>query len=120
MIDPSAEKLAKLVRLLASDQPGEVVATARAIGRALRAAGSDWHDFAGRLLKPTTSRRDQPQDDRTGNWHAMREHCRVNTSLLRPRESVFIANLDNWRGELTAKQLAWLQSIYARCKRTNA
>ena len=39
-------RLAKLLPLLASDQPGEVVATARAIGQTLQRGGMDWHDFA--------------------------------------------------------------------------
>ncbi len=41
-----AQRLAKLVPVLGSDQPGEVVAAADAIGRALRGAGLDWHDLA--------------------------------------------------------------------------
>ena len=39
-------QLAKLLPLLASDQPGEVVATARAIGQTLQRGGMDWHDLA--------------------------------------------------------------------------
>ena len=39
-------RLAKLLPLLASDQPGEVVATARAIDLTLRRGGMDWHDLA--------------------------------------------------------------------------
>ena len=39
-------RLAKLLPLLASDQPGEVVATARAIGQTLQRGGMDWHDLA--------------------------------------------------------------------------
>jgi hypothetical protein len=38
-------RLAKLLPLLSSDQPGEVVATARAIGQTLK-RGMDWHDLA--------------------------------------------------------------------------
>jgi hypothetical protein len=50
MIDlGTAEKLQKFVKLLTSDQDGEVVAAARAICRALRNAGSDIHEFADRL-----------------------------------------------------------------------
>ncbi|CAH1696805.1 hypothetical protein CHELA1G11_70030 [Hyphomicrobiales bacterium] len=41
--------LGKLVRLLSSDHDGEVVNAARAIGRSLQAAGSDWHELADRL-----------------------------------------------------------------------
>ncbi|SFK79182.1 hypothetical protein [Methylocapsa palsarum] len=39
-------KITKLIPRLASDFDGEVVATARAIGRALKSAGLDWHDVA--------------------------------------------------------------------------
>jgi hypothetical protein len=39
-------RLAKLLPLLASDQSGEVVATARAIGQTLQRGGMDWHDLA--------------------------------------------------------------------------
>ena len=38
-------KLAKLVPMLSSNQPGEVAATARAIERTLKSAGADWHDL---------------------------------------------------------------------------
>ena len=39
-------RLGKLIRLLSSDKPGEVVAAAGAINRALQAAGSDIHQLA--------------------------------------------------------------------------
>jgi hypothetical protein len=39
-------RLAKLLPLLASNQSGEVVATARAIGQTLQRGGMDWHDLA--------------------------------------------------------------------------
>jgi hypothetical protein len=47
-----APKLAKLLPVLASDKDGEVIATARAIGRTLSAAGADWHDLAAVLTEP--------------------------------------------------------------------
>ncbi len=43
---PAESKITKLVPRLASDFDGEVVATARAIGRALKSAGRHWHDVA--------------------------------------------------------------------------
>jgi len=46
---PISDKLAALIPRLASDKDGEVVATARAIGRQLAKAGTDWHDLADRL-----------------------------------------------------------------------
>lgn len=50
MIPPAiAPKLAKLLPLLASDHDHEVIATARAIGRTLASAGSDFHALAAAL-----------------------------------------------------------------------
>ena len=43
-------RLAKLLPLLSSDQPGEVVATARAIGQTLQRGDMDWHDLAALVL----------------------------------------------------------------------
>jgi hypothetical protein len=40
------ESVAKLIPRLASPHDGEVIATARAVGRALQSAGCDWHDLA--------------------------------------------------------------------------
>ena len=41
------KQLVKIIPLLSSNQPGEVVAAAAAIGRTLAAAGKDWHWLAG-------------------------------------------------------------------------
>lgn len=46
---PVADMLAKLLPRLASDQDGEVVATANAIRRTLGSAGLDLHDLAKRV-----------------------------------------------------------------------
>jgi hypothetical protein len=43
---PLPEIVAKLIPRLASPYDGEVVATARAVSRALQSAGCDWHDLA--------------------------------------------------------------------------
>jgi hypothetical protein len=51
--------LAKLLPLLASDQPGDVVATAAAITRTLAAAGADWHGLAA-LVAGETKRQAAP------------------------------------------------------------
>jgi hypothetical protein len=47
-----APKLAKILPLLASDKDGEVIATARAIGRMLAGAQADWHDLVRVLTEP--------------------------------------------------------------------
>ena len=44
------DRLGKLIPRLASDQDGEVVATARAIERTLRAAEADWHSLAAIIV----------------------------------------------------------------------
>lgn len=41
-----SEKIAKLVLMLSSQNPGEVFNAAQAIGRALQTIGKDWHDIA--------------------------------------------------------------------------
>ncbi|MEQ1902545.1 MAG: hypothetical protein ABL866_17650 [Devosia sp.] len=46
----TGKKLAPLIRLLASDQPGEVVAAAAGIARVLRAAGCDLNDLADEII----------------------------------------------------------------------
>ena len=43
---PVAERLAKLLRLLASDRDGEVVAAVTALKKTLEGAGLDHHDLA--------------------------------------------------------------------------
>ena len=49
--------LAKLIRLLASDVDGEALAAVRALGRALKASGCDFHDLASIVEAPSTSAR---------------------------------------------------------------
>jgi hypothetical protein len=112
-----AERLEKLLLMLSSDQDGEVVNAARAIGRALRDSGSDWHDLASQLKnKPNPKPRDEHPP---GDWRIMREFCLDRDRLLRPREREFVVRLGDWRGNLTEKQHAWLLAIYQRLGGTN-
>lgn len=48
-MDPTSTRLSKIIPLLSSDQPGEVVAAAAAVGRVLAEARLDWHWLSGRL-----------------------------------------------------------------------
>ena len=60
---PVIDKLAPLIRLLGSDKPGEVAATAAAITRQLAKAGADWHDLANKLTsapEPPAESREPP------------------------------------------------------------
>jgi hypothetical protein len=49
-LTPIAGKLGSLIRLLSSDQPGEVVTAGSAIGRLLARIGADFHVLADRLI----------------------------------------------------------------------
>jgi hypothetical protein len=112
VFDQAAPKLRKLLLMLSSNQDGEVISAARAIGRALQSANADWHDLAGRLLDPRPSPPPPPL-----GWKAKRKFCLRHEHLLRPREHQFVLGLGNWDGDLTEKQEAWLSSIYARIRR---
>lgn len=58
-----AQRVAKLVPLLASDKDGEVVAAARAIARTLGTAGTDLHDLADTLNRMQTVSGPRPPDE---------------------------------------------------------
>ena len=115
-----AAKLKPLLLLLSSDQGGEVVAAANAIGRTLKNAGCDFHDLAARLTAPSSAKtrsREQPREETqhdANDWYAMRNFCLAHENQLRPREREFVMNLITWRGKLTPKQLKWLRAIYER------
>lgn len=114
-------RLTKLVLMLSSDRDGEVVAAARAIGRALGAAGRDWHDFAGGLLDPAKNRTDQQarhgeHHDSDDDWRTMHKFCLRHESQLRSRELKFIYSIAHWRGKLTKRQHAWHTAIHQRLR----
>ncbi|MEK4035811.1 hypothetical protein WOA01_23790 [Methylocystis sp. IM2] len=44
LVPSLTRKIATMIPRLASDYEGEIVATARAIGRVLNGANADWHD----------------------------------------------------------------------------
>ena len=52
MMLTAAPRIAKLLPRLASSHDAEVVATARAIERTLKASGQDWHDLAREIETP--------------------------------------------------------------------
>lgn len=76
-------KIAKLIPTLSSTMDGEVVSAVRAIERALKAGGKDWHDlvkaidFGGRPADPyasQSSQRRQPTDEeRERMWEMFEE-----------------------------------------------
>jgi hypothetical protein len=97
-----APSLDKLIRRLGSNYDGERLATVQAIDRVLKTAGRDWHDLADAVTRPG--------DD----WRAMRDACLDQSMRLRDREREFLISLKKWRGDITERQLRWLNGIYER------
>jgi hypothetical protein len=91
-------KVAKLVRLLASDRDGEVLATVAALKRTLAASGADLNDLAdvfvagGRPLPPVRTKRPPPPTDRH-NWEALAQFCRSGFRFLHDDDREFIADV---------------------------
>jgi hypothetical protein len=102
---PIAPKLAKLLLMLSSDQPGEVVATAHAIGRTLRGASASWHDLA-QAIAPAFG----GEIDIAGMLRALCGHPE-----LSEWEARFIVSVTRWHrrtGRLTERQAAMVRAIY--------
>jgi hypothetical protein len=119
---PIGPKLAKLIPLLSSDKDGEVVATARAIERTLRAEGCDWHDLASAVTREPETRiiyinppEPEPRDwCELARWSRDHDDDRLNT-----KERSFVNDMANrlvCGGDPTEKQAAWLRSIYAKLR----
>jgi hypothetical protein len=110
-------RLGKLIRLLSSNQPGEVAAAAAAIVRHLQVAGKDIHEFADAaergLQTPDNDKQQQP-------WRELRAWCADRSEFLSERELEFVQSLARWRGYPTPKQMDWLHVIEQNIKRRQA
>ena len=114
--------LAKLIRLLASDVDGEVLATVRALGRALRASGADFHDPAGIVEAPSIGARSAGfrnyfDDETELPWQLMVDACTNHPGRFTSRERQFLQTMKRWRGTPTSKQLNWLVALFERVRR---
>jgi hypothetical protein len=112
-----APKIARLLRLLASDKDGEVVATVAALRRVLDSAHLDLHDLA--VIVEFCARREAPPiaptiaDDL--DVREMIRRCYERTDLLTKRELAFICSMARWRGQPTERQMVWLSALHQRC-----
>lgn len=127
MADLSPDLTSKLWRLLprlASDAPGEVVATVAAIRRTLDRAGLDLHDLAARLIdapRPVQPEapKPEPQAQRCGLdllAMALWLHARA-LDRLTPKQAVFVATAARLLTKgcvLTPKQANWLHDLHAQ------
>lgn len=118
-----SERLKKLVLMLSSDQDGEVISAARAIGRNLKETGLDWHWLADHL---SGEYRAQPRQSTGFNAQGVEAYrsrvgyCYAQRADLRSKEYEFITQLQNRFNEygadtfLSPKQRAWIDDIYKR------
>jgi len=141
-IEPVAEKLEKLLKMLSSERDGEVVAAVQAIMRTLKGAGADIHELAacvkggGKLSEKDMQRiydaayqdgrraaeRDKPTEfhDVETNWHEMAINCRdQDDGRLSQREREFVDDMVRWtvHRRPSEKQGKWLHLLYVRLGR---
>lgn len=110
-----APRVGQLIRLLASDRDGEVVAAARALKRTLTSVGQDFHALANSLERsspPAASVHYEyaaPRADASARWLAERHMHR-----LTAKEQSFVRDMVIWSGQPTDRQRQWLRSIVER------
>jgi hypothetical protein len=142
---PIAGKLAKLIRLLASDKNGELVAAVHAIKRTLESGGLDMHALADGIEQSNGKKFSEQdaleiyqrgvEDGRRGaeqqapvsfstvgepSWNDVARECEATAAQLSPREQEFVRDMCSWTvngGTPTEKQAKWLRSIWARVRR---
>ncbi|MER9596081.1 hypothetical protein [Mesorhizobium sp. M0244] len=114
-------KLRQCLLMLSGEHDGEVVAAARAINRVLATSGRDWHWLAGKLTDSGAEKaeRRSGSDDAGGDLYEdhrdaagwlIERHWR----RLRPKDLDFLATMQDWRGQPTEKQAAWLADLCRR------
>jgi hypothetical protein len=139
--EPTAvgRKLGALVRRLATNHDGEIIATVHALRRTLQSAGSDLHALADKIERPVVAEADMQRLFQAGyaaglaacreahygddefrsvdaDWREVARYCYRNRSQLNEREAQFVESVSSqlvWR-EPTEKQRKWLQSIFLR------
>ncbi len=105
-------KLAIVIPMLGSDQPGEVQATVAAITRILRAAGADWHDLSAALTAPAAPVPPPPAD---GDVAAACLFCLRSAVEWTFAEAAFLSSLPRFR-RCSGRQKAWLKALLARAQ----
>ena len=120
MVIPIDNKIAALIPRLASDKDGEIVATARAIGRQLKKTGSDWHDLAARLTTPEVMYPPAGNPGCVTNYREALDWIAANDGgLLSAKEARFVSdmrrNLSRW-GNPTPKQAGWIDSLLEKTR----
>jgi hypothetical protein len=119
--------LAKLIRLLASEIDGEVLAAVRALGRALKQSGCDFYDLASIVEVPSTAPSARAEADLRNHfggddgetelpWQRMVDACTDQLGRFTSRERRFPQTMQRWHGTPTPKQLVWLVALFERVR----
>jgi hypothetical protein len=103
-------KLEKLIPLLGSDKPGEVLAAVGAIERHLKSVGADWHALAAVIGARAEQIEEAPAD-----WRDSVEECLCANWRLSPKERSFLHTIRNF-SSLSPKQSKWLTDILRRVR----
>jgi hypothetical protein len=121
MTEVDSTKVGKLLRLLGSDKPGEVLAAVTALKRTLESASLDVHDLAAIVeagLRPAQQRPSWgPPEPAADNWQSMAWFCRHHRHHLPEHHREFIEDLllgrAQHQGRVTQWHLQELQRIVA-------
>ena len=114
---PVADRIDPLIRRLASDRDGEVLACVRAIGRQLDKAGASWHDLADKLtsdLETPAQSHEQPvfYDALTAcEWILRTESGQLTANEIRFVRSM-VGILYRWPA--WPKQSRWISALVAK------
>ena len=84
---------------------------------ALRSAGCDFHDLANAIERGEAIRRDERHEPPDDDWRNLAHWCRDRGERLSELEADFIAEMCDWIGEPSAKQVASLQAIANKLRR---
>ena len=111
-LEPISHKLDPLVRRLASDKDGEVVACVRAIERQLVKAGLSFHDLADRLTAPEAAAEDDAPAVFSGYGAAVEWLLTVDCGDLSARDIDFLESMRGIlrRFEPRPKQARWIEA----------
>ncbi|WP_172332226.1 hypothetical protein [Mangrovicoccus sp. HB161399] len=123
-------KLEKLIPRLGTDSDAEAIATVRAIERALKSNGNDWHDLAAALKAkpdqihyqaadaPQARQRYQTGGHETGRYQHMARWLRDHAlSSLSAKSRSFVLSMVTQTGtgrSLTPRQKEYLADLYAK------
>lgn len=119
-LQPIPAKAFAMIPRLAIDADGEVVNTARAIERQMKAAGLDWHDLVAKLKAEAEPRHRPAPADTPETWADLAKWCRDHgAGRLSVNETKFVNDMARrliLGGAPTEKQAKWLRSIYTKLK----